>query len=425
MTPDPLPAAHASGAAAPEGTTPAAGAPGEAAPPGAPRAGGAAVAAAVPDLLYSEVEDDLRAAVRAVLADRCGPAAVLGRIESAEPYDPALWKVLGTDLGLAGLLVPEELGGQGGSAREAAVVLEELGGAVAPTPFLGSAVLAASALLGCDAAGEAAAGALLGRLAAGEVTAALAVPLSAAPGDAFPAGVRADAAGRLTGAVTSVADTLTAGVLVVPATGPDGPALYDVAAGAVRSAAPVSLDLTRPLADLAFDGAPGRLLASGGAARAALERALLTGAGLLASEQLGLAQWCLDETVGYLGQRHQFGRVVGSFQALKHRLADVWLEVVSARAAARNAAGALAAWAAGEGDAREAALAVAVAQAYVSPAAVRAAEEAVQLHGGIGMTWEHPAHLYLKRAKAGEIALGTPGRHRRALADLAGLPAPG
>lgn len=376
---------------------------------------------AIPDLLYSDVEDDLRAAVRAVLADRCGPAAVLGRIETAEPYDPALWRVLAVELGLAGLLVPEELGGQGASAREAAVVLEELGGAVAPVPFLGSAVMATSALLGCRTADPATA-ALVGRLAAGETVAALAVPLSAAPGDGFPAAVRADAAGRLTGTVTSVPDALTAEVLVVPALGPQGPGLYEVAAAEAVVERPVPFDLTRPLADLRLDGAAGRLLAGGDAAAAALERALLTGAGLLASEQLGLAQWCLDETVRYLGQRRQFGRVVGSFQALKHRLADLWLDVVSARAAARNAAGALAAL---PSDPAEAALAVAVAQAYVSPVAVRAAEEAVQLHGGVGMTWEHPLHLYLKRAKADEVALGSPGRHRRALADPLGLPAAG
>lgn len=375
----------------------------------------------VPDLLYSDVEDDLRAAVRAVLADRCGAAAVLGRIETAEPYDPALWRVLAGELGLAGLLVPEKLGGQGASAREAAVVLEELGGAVAPVPFLGSAVLATTALLGCDTA-DAATAALIGRLAAGEETAALAVPLSAAPGGAFPSAVRADAGGRLTGAVTSVADALTAGVLVVPALGPQGPGLFEVAAADAVVGRPVSFDLTRPLADLRLDGARGRLLAGGDAAAAALERALLTGAGLLASEQVGVAQWCLDGTVEYLGERRQFGRVVGSFQALKHRLADVWLDVVSARAAARNAAGVLAA---SPYDPAEAALAVAVAQAYVSPVAVRAAEEAVQLHGGIGMTWEHPLHLYLKRAKADEIALGTAGRHRAALAGLVGLPAAG
>ncbi|MBM9509817.1 acyl-CoA dehydrogenase family protein [Actinacidiphila acididurans] len=389
------------------------------------------------NLLYSEVEDDLRAAVRDVLADRCTPADVLGRIETDRPYDAGLWRVLGADLGLAGLLVPEKLGGQGGTEREAAVVLEELGGAVAPVPFLGSAVLAVSALLGCDTADAGVAG-LLGRLASGEATGTLAVPLSAAPGAAFPAAVRADAAGRLTGTVSSVADARTADVLVVPALGPDGPGLYEVAAGAARLTPVVSLDLTRPLADLTLDGAPGRLLppAAGGSAGAALERALLRGAGLLASEQVGVAQWCLDETVRYLKERRQFGRVVGSFQALKHRLADLWLEVVSARAAARAAADALAAEtsgadalvtetaeASGVTGAKEARIAVAVAASYASPVAVHAAEEALQLHGGIGMTWEHPVHLFLKRAKADEIALGTPGTHRAALAGLVDLPA--
>jgi alkylation response protein AidB-like acyl-CoA dehydrogenase len=369
------------------------------------------------NLLYTEVEDDLRAAVREVLADHCPPDAVLGRVEGPEPYDPALWRVLAADLGLAGLLVPEKLGGQGASAREAAVVLEELGGAVAPVPFLGSAVLATSALLACDTEDPAVAD-LLGRLAAGADTAALAVPLSSAPGGDFPAGVRADAAGRLTGTATSVADAIAAGVLVVPAAGPAGPALYEVAAADASTERLVSLDLTRPLCDVRLNGAPGRLLPSRDAA-AALDAALLSGAGLLASEQLGLAQWCLDETVRYLGQRHQFGRVVGGFQSLKHRLADLWLEVVSARAAARAAADALAAGADGAG------VEVRVAQAYVSAVAVHAAEEGVQLHGGIGMTWEHPLHLYLKRAKADEIALGTPGRHRAALGALVDLPAAG
>jgi alkylation response protein AidB-like acyl-CoA dehydrogenase len=370
------------------------------------------------NLLYSEVEDDLRAAVRDVLADRCPPAAVLGRIEGDRPYDPALWRTLAAGLGLAGLLVPEKLGGQGASAREAAVVMEELGGSVAPVPFLGSAVLAVSALLGCDLSDDGVTG-LLARLAGGTVTGTLAVPLPAAPGGAFPAGVRAGADGRLTGRVTSVADALTADVLVVPALGPGGPALYEVTAGDAVVEPVVSLDLTRPLSDLRFEGAAGRELptASPGAA---LDGALLAGAGLLASEQLGVAQWCLDETVRHLGERHQFGRVVGSFQALKHRLADLWLEVVSARAAARGAADALAQDAARPGT--QARIAVAVAASYASGVAVHAAEEAVQLHGGIGMTWEHPAHLFLKRAKADEIALGTPGAHRAALADLVDLP---
>jgi alkylation response protein AidB-like acyl-CoA dehydrogenase len=371
------------------------------------------------DLLYTEVEDDLRSAVRALLTDHCPPSAVLARIESETPYDPALWRTLARDLGLAGLLVPEKLGGQGASAREAAVVLEELGAAVAPVPFLGSAVLATSALL---AAGGEAAEALVARLASGEAVGTLAVPLPTAPGSAFPGGVRIEPDGTLTGRVTSVADALAADVLVVPAVGPDGaPGLYEVAADApgLRITAPVSLDLTRPVADIELTGTPASRLAGPVTAAPALDRALLTGAGLLASEQLGVAQWCLDETVRYLGERHQFGRVLGSFQAIKHRLADLWLEVVSARAAARNAADALAS------GTVDTVIAVAVAQAYVAPVAVRAAEEAIQLHAGIGMTWEHPAHLYLKRAKADEIALGTPGRHRAALAVLMNLPPAG
>ncbi len=365
-----------------------------------------------PDLLYSDVEDDLRAAVRGLLADRCPPAAVLARCESGTPYDPALWRTLAAELGLAGLLVPEGRGGQGGSAREVAVVMEELGAGVAPVPFLGSAVLATTALLGCPDA------AVLEPVAAGESVATLAVPLTSWPGSAFPETVRADPAGALTGRVTSVADAITADVLVVPATGPDGPALYEVRTGTpgVRIETVVSLDLTRPVADLVLDGAAGQPLAAGDTARRALGDALTAGAGLLASEQLGLAERCLTDTVEYLAQRRQFGRVVGSFQAVKHRLADLWLEVVSARAAARSAADALAT------SAPDAPLAVSVAQAFCSDVAVHAAEECVQLHGGIGMTWEHPAHLRLKRAKADQLALGTAGRHRALLAGWADLP---
>ncbi|MDF9812163.1 acyl-CoA dehydrogenase family protein [Streptomyces sp. SPB162] len=375
---------------------------------------------ATPDLLYSDVEDDLRSAVRGLLADRCPPTSILARIESGTPYDLELWRTLAAEIGVAGLLVPEEFGGQGASAREAAVVLEELGGSVAPVPFLGSAVLATSALL----AAPAAAGPLLKRLASGEATAALAVALPTAPGAAFPSGVRVAADGTLSGRITSVADASAADVLVVPAVGPDGePGLYEVAADAsgVGIEVPVSLDLTRPIADLAFDAVAARLVVGPDSAARALHTALLTGAGLLASEQLGIAQWCLDETVRYLKERHQFGRPVGSFQSLKHRLADLWLEVVSARAAARNAADALASGSDGS-DGSDVAVAVAVAQAHCATTAVHAAEECVQLHGGIGMTWEHPVHLYLKRAKADEIALGTPGRHRAALAELVDLP---
>ncbi|MFJ2919467.1 acyl-CoA dehydrogenase family protein [Streptomyces sp. NPDC087307] len=365
------------------------------------------------DLLYSEAEEDLRAAVRALLADRSDAPTVLARVESGTPYDPLLWKALAADMGTAGLLVPEELGGQGASHREAAVMLEELGRAVTPSPYLTSAVVATETLLALETP-DGPVAALLADLAGGRRTAVLAVPFAApAPDAAQPAGV---VAGRVTGTVTGVADAAAADVLLMPTT--DG--LYAVATDAEGVAVQplVPLDLTRPLATVALDGAAGTRLADAASAVAAVRRGLLAGAGLLASEQLGLAEWCLTETVRHTRERHQFNRPVGSFQALKHRMAQLWLEVVSARAAARNAADALAT------GSPEAPLAVAVAQAYCSGVAVHAAEECVQLHGGIGMTWEHPAHLYLKRAKADSIAYGTAGQHRGTVAELMELPAP-
>ncbi|GIH60423.1 acyl-CoA dehydrogenase family protein [Microbispora siamensis] len=379
-------------------------------------------------LLYTEVEEELRAAVRDLLADKCSPSAVLDRAESGTPYDAELWKALARDIGVAGLLIPEELGGSashhgGASAREAAVVLEELGRAVAPVPFLSSAVLATQALLtaGGDVAAE-----LLGRLAAGEATAALAVSFAASP-YAPPAPVATlGEDGTVTGTVTGVIGAEVADVLLVPVRLAQGTGLCAVEASPEVRVTPVtSLDLTRPIATVSFAAAPARIVArADGLEVPWVWEALARGAGLLASEQLGVAEWCLTTTVAYVKERRQFARPVGSFQAVKHRLADLWLEVVGARAAARNAAARLAeAPAAGPlGD--DAAVAVAVAQAHCGAVAVHAAEECVQLHGGIGMTWEHPAHLYLKRAKADQIALGTPGDHREALAGPADLPAP-
>jgi alkylation response protein AidB-like acyl-CoA dehydrogenase len=356
------------------------------------------------DLLYSEEEEALRAAVRDLLADHCDAPGVIARTETDTPHDLAAWKALADGMGLAGLLVPEEKGGQGATHREAAVVLEELGRAVAPVPYLTSAVVATEALLACETDGG-----LLAELATGRRIGALAVALSAGPGGAYKV-VRHEG-GALHGELTGIADVIVADVLLVPA---DDGGLYAVDADAVTVTPQVSLDLTRPVATVTLDGASGRLL---GDAEPAVRRALRAGAGLLASEQLGLADWTLTETVRYLKDRKQFNRPVGGFQALKHRLAQLWLEVVNLRAAARNAADALAG-----GD--DADVAVAVAQSYAVSVAVHAAEEAVQLHGGIGMTWEHPAHLYLKRAKADSIAYGTAGAHRAALAELVDLQAP-
>ncbi len=378
-----------------------------------------------PDLLYSDAERALADSLRSLLADRCAAAEVLARTESAQTYDDALWQAVAADLGLAGLLIPERDGGAGAGYREAAAAAEALGAFVAPVPYLGSAVVATAALL---AAGSAEAARLLPKLAGGSLTVALAVPVATAPRSGFPGSVRlcgprpGDAAAgtsRLRGEVRGVADALPASLLLVPADGvPQGLYLVDMAAGGAAKAPVTSLDMTRQLCDLSFDDAQGTLLASGDAATRTVQAALAAGAAVLAAEQVGLAERCLDMTVAYLKERKQFARPVGSFQALKHRLADVWVEVAQARAASRYAAACLT-----SGD-RDAPVAVALAKAYCSQVAVRAAQECVQLHGGIGFTWEHPAHLYLKRAKADSIAFGTPDAHRAALASLVDLPAP-
>lgn len=359
------------------------------------------------DLLAGDVERDLRATVRDLLADRCPSSAVTALYDGDRTLVAPLWRALSSDLGLAGLLVPESAGGAGATAQEAAAVLDELGYACAPVPFLTSAVIATSVLTACESD---AASALVSDLASGQRTAALVVPFSAAPNAALAS--IGDAEGRLTGVVRSVAGALEADLLLVPVPGVGGIRLYVVEAS-VASVVPVSsLDMSRQVADVTFEGVPGSLLAED--AEVAIGEALLVGAALMASEQVGVARWCLEETVAYLKVRRQFGRVVGGFQALKHRLADLYAEVASASAAARYAAAAVTA---GE----DVAIAARVAATYASDVAVHAAEEAIQLHGGIGMTWEHPAHLYLKRAKADQIGLGTPGAHREALAGLVGI----
>jgi alkylation response protein AidB-like acyl-CoA dehydrogenase len=392
----------------------------------------------LPDLLYSDTERALAESLTSLLADRGGLDKVLARTESTETYDDGLWHAVAVELGCAGLLIPERDGGAGASYREACSAAEALGSAVAPVPFLGSAVVATAALLSIAAGTSASAGTpftparaaadLLRRMADGGVTVAMATSFATPPGSGFPVAVRVagrrpgDAetgVARLRGTVSGVADALPASVLLVPADGvPNALYLVDMSASGVAKAPIVSLDMTRQLCDLSFDDAPGTLVASGPAASQAVDAALTAGAAVLAAEQVGLAQRCLDMTLGYVKERRQFARPVGSFQALKHRLADVWVAVTQARAASRYAAACLAT---AHPDAK---VAVAMAKAYCSETAVHAAQECVQLHGGIGFTWEHPAHLYLKRAKADSIAFGTPDAHRAALASMINLPAP-
>ncbi|MFZ0716397.1 acyl-CoA dehydrogenase family protein [Mycobacterium sp.] len=361
----------------------------------------------IEDLRYSAVEDEVRANVRSLLERHAGWESVLKRTESTQLTDLALWTKLATEMGLAGLAVPEDRGGAGAGWREVAVVCEELGRAVAPVPYLGSAVIATALLLELDEPG------LLAEVASGERIVALAVPFDTAPLGPFPGTVEVRPVG-LHGTVTSVADAGSAHTLLVVA----GGSLYavDPASTGVTRTLVVTLDMTRPLVDLSFDGAQGRLLSTGPQSAIAIERALQVGAALLASEQLGLAQRCLAMTVEYLLVRRQFGRVLGSYQSLKHRLADLAVLLEQAVAVARYAAGCAA-----DGD-PDLPVAAALAQAHCSVVAQQAAEECLQMHGGIGFTWEHPAHLYLKRAKSAAVALGTADRHRATLATLLDIP---
>ncbi len=381
------------------------------------------------DLLYSDAERALASALDDLLSERASAAAVLARTEQPETYDVALWKALAADIGVAGLLIPEALGGADASCRELAAAAERFGAFVAPVPYLGSAAVATAAALSVARQGAGMAADLLRRLADGTVTAALAIPASVMPGDPFPVtvqlsgprpGDREAGTFRLRGRIDSVADALPADLLLVPAEGvPNALYLVEATSPGVHRVPVTSLDMTRQLCDVSLDGSPARQVAVGGDAAAAVQAGLVAGAVVLAAEQLGLAQRCLDMTVAYGKERRQFARQVGSFQAVKHRLADLWATIAQARAASRYAAACLAA------EDPDTAVAVALAKSACSDAAVAAAQECVQLHGGIGFTWEHPAHLYLKRAKASAVTLGTPAAHRAALADLVNLPAPG
>ncbi|GLZ46883.1 acyl-CoA dehydrogenase [Actinomycetospora sp. NBRC 106375] len=361
------------------------------------------------DLLYSDVEEDLRASVRALVEKQAPWDVVLARTDTEEPVDTDLWKRLTQEIGVAGLAVPEERGGAGASWREVAVVAEELGRAVAPVPFLGT-VVATALLLGT---GE---DELLAAVAAGERTAAVAVGATRGPGRPVPVTVERQGGGDLLqGTVTAVIDAVTADVLLVPVSGTEIAVVeagVDGGGDGVTRTTAESLDMTRRLTDVTFDGAPARIVAG-----ADVEHALRIGAAVLASEQLGLAERCLADTVAYLRERHQFGRALASYQALKHRLADLWVAITQARATARYAARCAA-----DGS-PDLPVAAAVAAAHGSEVALLAAEDSLQLHGGIGFTWEHPAHLFLKRARAEALLLGSADHHRAVLAELVDLPA--
>jgi acyl-CoA dehydrogenase len=369
----------------------------------------------------------LRASVREALRDLSPPAEVRRCMDTARGWDPGTWRRLCGELGLAGLAVPEEHGGSGFSYVELGVVFEEAGRALLCAPLLATAGLAVPLLLCLD--DERARREFLPDLCSGSLVAAVAT--MDPDGRLLPDGAVAEAAESgdghvLHGAAGFVVDGASADLLLVPARLDGGEAaVFAVRAGAPGLAATplVTLDPTRKQAAVAFDGAPARRLGGEDAPRA-LGRALDVGRALLACEQAGGAARCLEAVVEHAGSRVQFGRPIGSFQAVKQRAAEMLIRVESARSAAMAAAQAaaedpLAGPGRGAGDLRGLpglVVAAAVAGSYCSEAYAFVAAETIQLHGGIGFTWEHDAHLYYKRAWTSGELLGRPDEHVESLA---------
>ncbi|MEV5952460.1 acyl-CoA dehydrogenase [Streptomyces sp. NPDC051987] len=355
--------------------------------------------------------EDLRETVRAVCADAGGTAAVRRMSEEAPGIDAGLWETLGRQVGLAALGLPGSAGGIGGLAGIAAVC-EELGRALAPVPLLSSTVLAGQVLAGCGTTDEA-----LGKLAEGAVHAlAVVAPDGTWRADAVPVGVSwQGSAPRLDGTAPFVLDGADAETLVVAAAGTDGVDLFlaDPREPGVTVRRVPTLDLSRGQAMVTFDGARARALTAGGEGADVVSRALDVALVALAAEQLGGAQAALDMTVAHVRHRTQFGRAIGGFQAVKHACADMLLQVESARSAVVRAVRA-------DGSPRALAEAAAVAQAWCGEAFVSVAAECVQLHGGMGFTWEHDAHLYFRRAQSDAVLLGGAAHHRERLAVLLG-----
>jgi alkylation response protein AidB-like acyl-CoA dehydrogenase len=379
---------------------------------------------------FSEEQDELRRSVRRFLEDKSPEAEVRRLMATTEGYDPAVWKQMGEQLGLQGLAIPEEYGGSGYGFVELVVVFEEMGRALLCAPFFATVALAASAVL---ASGDAAAQAdLLPGIAAGKTVATVAltedsgrwdeagITLRAArvaEGPDAGADAGAGAGFSLDGHKMFVLDGHTADLVVVAARTEMGTSLFAVAGDApgLTRTPLTTMDQTRKQSRLEFSGTPGRLIGAEGEGWPVLSKVLDLAAVALAAEQVGGAQKVLEMSVEYAKVRVQFGRPIGSFQAIKHKCADMLLEVESGKSAAYYAG-----WAAAE-DNDELPVVASLAKAYCSDAFFHAAAENIQIHGGIGFTWEHPAHLYFKRAKTDQLLLGDPAYHREQLAQRIGL----
>jgi alkylation response protein AidB-like acyl-CoA dehydrogenase len=367
---------------------------------------------------FSEEQEELRKTVRSFLEQKSPSAEVRRLMETTEGYDPDVWGQMGSQLGLQGLAIPEEYGGSGYGYIELIVVLEEMGRALLCAPYFATVALAANAVLhsGDDTAKKE----LLPGIASGETIATVAFTEDsgrwAADGITMTATKSGDGY-TLDGHKMFVIDGHTANVIIVAARTDSGVSLFTVpgdASGLTRSALS-TMDQTRKQARLEFAGVPAKLLGTDGGGWDTLSRMLDLAAVALAAEQVGGAQKVLEMSVEYAKVRVQFGRPIGSFQAIKHKCADMLLEVESAKSAAYYAG-----WAAAELN-DELPVVASLAKAYCSDAYFHAAAENIQIHGGIGFTWEHDAHLYFKRAKSSELLFGDPTYHRELLAQRIGL----
>jgi alkylation response protein AidB-like acyl-CoA dehydrogenase len=365
---------------------------------------------------FTEEQEELRRTVRRFLEDKSPREEVRRLMETPEGYDPAVWKQMAVELGLQGLHIPEAYGGQGFTFVELGIVLEEMGRALLCAPFFSTVCLAANAIL--DAGSEEDRRALLPGIASGETIATLALAEPSGRFDAEGIETRAERSAdgwRLEGTKRYVVDGHIADLIIVAARTPEGVGLFRVAGDApgVERERLDALDLTRRLAQVTLRGAPAVPLGEPGAAP--LERILDHVSVCLAAEMVGGAGRCLDMAVQYAKDRVQFGRPIGQFQAIKHRCADMLLQVESARTAAYYAM-----WVAARDD-EELPIVAPLAKAFCSDAYFFCASENIQVHGGIGFTWEHDCHLYFRRAKSSSLLFGDPPTHRELLARRLGI----
>jgi len=367
---------------------------------------------------FSDEQEELRKVVKDFLNAKSSEATVRELMETESGYDPAVWSQMGEQLGLQGLIIPEEYGGSGYSYVELIVVLEEMGRRLLCAPYFATVALAANALI--HSGDDAAKAEYLPGIASGETIATVAFTEPNGRWDESGITIEATEAGdghTISGEKLYVLDGSIADLVIVAARTDGAVSLFAVAgdaAGLTREALS-TMDQTRKQARLTFADTPAKLIGAEGGGWPILERVLDLAAVALAAEQVGGAQECLEMAVQYAKDRVQFGRPIGSFQAIKHKCADMLLEVESAKSAAYYAG-----WCASEMN-DELPSVASLAKSYCSEAYFHTTAENIQIHGGIGFTWEHPAHLYFKRAKSSELLFGDPTYHRELLAQRIGI----